>query len=165
MERDKRKNGDDGFCIQVYSPGNFIAKDITFAGPVNIGTMNGDNMTFTDDQIAEAIAAINGRKKALNSKRKWAAVHWGLRWYCNYPKEPMAFCERVKGLPLGQLEFECDYNSIRHFCGFSFMDQDARMMDKVKPSKMDMSFFLQCREVVLALATELGKAALPKIKL
>ena len=43
--------------------------------------------------------------------------------------------------------------------------QDARFMDKVKPSKMDEGFFMECRQVVLALTTELGKAALPKISI
>ena len=138
----------DGFTINVNSPGNFIAKEITFTGPVNIGGGNPDLGHYTDEQIAEAITAINGIGKPLNSKRKWAE-----------------FCDRVDELPLGKLEFECDYTSIRHFTTFSFMDQDARFLDKVKASKQDNDFFLQCREVVIALATELGKAALPKMKL
>ena len=29
---------DDGFCIKVYSPGNFIAKEITINGGVHLGT-------------------------------------------------------------------------------------------------------------------------------
>lgn len=159
-------NNDSDFKIIVNSPGNFIAKEIHISGDVNI---NGDSGQvkqngFTDEQIAQAITAINGEKKPLNSKRKWAAVHWGLRWYCNYPTGPKEFCEKIGELPLGELEFKCDYNSIRHFSTVSFMNQDARQMDKVKPSKMDEEFFLQCRTVVLALATELGNAALPKIK-
>ena len=159
----EKDNG--GFTIIVNSPGNFIAKDINFTGPVNIGGGNPDLGHYTDEQIAEAITAINGIGKPLNSKRKWAAVHWGLRWYCNFPTGTKEFCDRVDELPLGKLEFECDYTSIRHFTTFSFMDQDARFLDKVKASKQDNDFFLQCREVVIALATELGKAALPKMKL
>lgn len=158
-------NNNDGFTINVNSPGNFIAKEITFTGTVNIGNGNTDYGGYTDEQIAQAITAINGAKKPLNSKRKWAAVHWCLRWYCNYPTGAKEFCDRVKELPLGPLEYECDYTSIRHFSTLSFMDQDARQMDKVKPSKMDFDFFLQCRTVVLALVTELGKAALPKVNL
>ena len=74
------------------------------------------------------------------------------------------FCERVKGLPLGALEFECDYDNFRRDCTSTFMEQDARYLDKVKASKSDNAFFLQCREVVLALVTELGKAVLPKVE-
>lgn len=161
MERQKRDN--DGFSINVYSPGNFIAREITFTGTVNIGGGQTDTNGFSDEQIAQAIKAINGAKKPLNMKRKWAAVYWCLKWYCNYPTNVNDFCEKVKGLPLGELEYECDYNNIRRECALTFMDQDARFMDKVKPSKADQDFFLQCREVVLALVTELGKAALPKV--
>lgn len=158
-------NNNDGFCINVNSPGNFIAKEITFTGTVNIGGGNTGCGGYTDEQIAQAITAINGVKKPLNSKRKWAGVYWCLRWYCNFPPNAKDFCERVKELPLGELEFECAYNSIRHESTLSFMDQDARFMDKVKMSKMDEGFFKECRQVVLALATELGKAALPRLNL
>ena len=72
-------NNNDGFTINVNSPGNFIAKEITFTGTVNIGNGNTDYGGYTDEQIAQAITAINGAKKPLNSKRKWAAVHWCLR--------------------------------------------------------------------------------------
>ena len=153
----------DGFSINVYSPGNFIAREITFTGTVNIGNGNTESSGYSDEQIAQAITAINGKQKPLNSKRKWAAVHWCLRWYCNFPPSAKEFCERVKDLPLGNLEYECDYDSIRHFSTLSFMDQDARFMDKVKPSKQDIGFFQDCRQVVLALVAELGKAVLPKV--
>ena len=160
MEENKNN---DGFSINVYSPGNFIAKEITFTGTVNIGSGNAAANGYSDEQIAQAIKAINGSKKPLNSKRKWAAVYWCLKWYCNFPANVSDFCDRVNGLPLGGLEYECDYNNIRRECALTFMDQDARYMDKVKPSKADNDFFQQCREVVLALVTELGKAALPQI--
>lgn len=163
MEEQKKNN--DGFNINVYSPGNFIAKEITFTGTVNIGGGNTDIGGYTDEQIALAIKAINGEKKPLNSKRKWAAVFWCLRWYCDFPTNTKDFCERVKQLPLGKLEYECDYENIRHDCTASFMEQDARYMDKVKPSKNDQTLFLQCREIVLTLVKELGKAALPKVDL
>ncbi len=161
------KNEKGCFNVHVYSPGNMFANNITFEAPVYIGGAN--NLTqqngFTDDQIAQAIKKINGDGKPLDSKRKWAAVHWFLRWACNYPSTPKEFCERVEGLPLGDLQYECDYNSIRHFSTLTFMNQDARQIDKVKPNKQDEPFFLQCREVVLALAEELGKASFPKPKI
>ncbi len=166
MGKDNEKEK-GGFVVHVYSPGNMFAENITFEAPVYFGGQGCDlagQNGYSDEQIARAIEAINGKNKPLNSKRKWAAVHWCLRWYCNCPKSANDFCERVKVLPLGELEYECDYNSIRHFCTLSFMDEDARHMDKVKASKNDQDFFLQCREVVVALVTELGKTALPKPK-
>ena len=151
---------EDGFCIKVYSPGNLIAKVITINGDVHLGGSTDAN-GYSDEQIAKAISAINGEKKPLNSKRLWAAVYWYLKWTCGFPIKPQDFCDRVSQLPLGELEFECDYNSIRHFTSLTFMNQDPRQLDKVKPSKMDEPFFMQCRVVVLALQEQLGKSSLP----
>jgi hypothetical protein len=159
------ENNNDGFTINVNSPGNFIARDITFTGPVNIGNGSTDCGGFSDEQIAQAIKAICGKGKPLNSKKRWAGVFWCLRWYCNFPPTAKEFCERVAKLPLGKLDFECDYGCIRHDCTLSFMDENARYIDKARYSNMDTDIFMQCREVVLALAAELGKAALPKIKI
>ena len=52
----------DGFTINVNSPGNFIAKEITFTGPVNIGGGNPDLGHYTDEQIAE---------KGLQALKDW----------------------------------------------------------------------------------------------
>ena len=41
---------DDGFCINVYSPGNFIAKTISI-GTLNMGSPSQGN-GFSDEQIA-----------------------------------------------------------------------------------------------------------------
>ena len=70
---------DDGFSINVYSPGNLIAKEITINGGVHLGGSS-EMGGFSDEQIAQAIRAINGKGKPLNSKRKWAGVHWSCRW-------------------------------------------------------------------------------------
>ena len=74
------------------------------------------------------------------------------------------FCERVKKLPFEKpLEITCDYNNIRRFCICSFMDYDARDIEKVKVSSMDQDIFSWCREIALKLAEELGKTYLPKV--
>ena len=155
---DKKDHG--GFQINIYSPGNLIADSITIAGDVNIGTQL-PKQKYTKEQIANAIMNINGEGKPLNSKRLWAAVYWYLRWACGYPVKVQEFCEKIRTLPLGELEYECDYNSIRHFTSLSFMNQDATQLDKVKPSKNDEAFFQQCRVVVLALQEKLGIASIP----
>ena len=77
----------------------------------------------------------------------------------------MDFCNRIKELPLGKLEYECDYNNIRKFCKMAFMDDDARHLDKITPGRSEKDFFMQSREVVVALVSELGKATLPKVEI
>ena len=114
---------DDGFCIKVYSPGNFIAKEITFTGPVNIGGGNLETNGFTDEQIAKALMACVGEDKVINIMRKWAGAYWCLRWKCNYPVDIKEFCNKIEGLKLSVPErLKCDYNNIRKFCKLSFMD-------------------------------------------
>jgi hypothetical protein len=154
---------DDGFCIKVYSPGNFIAKEITINGGVHLGT-NTESGGFSDEQIAKALAACVGKGKVIDLKQKWAGAYWYLRWACNYPVDVQKFCEKVKSLPYEKpLGIVCDYNNIRRFCICSFMDYDARDTEKVKVSSMDQDVFSWCREIALKLAEELGKTYLPKV--
>ena len=116
---------------------------------------------FTDEQIARALEAVCGEGRPVNEKRKWAAVYWCLRWYCNYPVKGSEFCSRVARLPFTKrLKPECDNDNIRRLIMASFMEQDARQIDNVKPEKKDEDFFAECKVVVQALAQELGNAAL-----
>ncbi len=153
---------DDGFTIKVYGSGNFIAKDMKFEGPINIGTGsdNTNHQSYTDEQIARAIEAIAGKDKPLNSKQLWGAVYWCLRWYCNFPVKGSEFCERVEKLPFsGKIEPECELDNFRKFLNLSFMNQNCRELDDIKPSKMDKTVFTQYRTVVIALVEELQKTS------
>ena len=154
---------DDGFTINVYSPGNLIAKTITINGGVHLGgsTASGG---FSDEQVAKALTACVGKGKVIDQKQKWAGAYWYLRWACNYPVDAQKFCDRIHGLPFSQeLEIACDYNNIRRLCTCSFMDYDVREMEKVRVSNMDQDVYLWCREVALKFAEELGKSYLPQI--
>jgi len=111
---------------------------------------------YSDVQIARAIEAICGDGKALDTKQKWAGVHWLLRWECNYPARPKEFCERIATLPLREdLAYKCDYRNIREISTLSFLNEDPRQMERVRYSKNDEAVFLQLREVVQALQREL----------
>ena len=69
---------DDGFCINVYSPGNFIAKEIHI-GTLNMGAQT-ENNGYGDEQVAQALMACVGDDKVINNMRKWAGAYWCLRW-------------------------------------------------------------------------------------
>ncbi len=165
METNNEKN-DDGFILNIYSPGNLIAKEINISGSVYLasGESNHKQNGYTDEQIAQAIEQICGKDKPLNIKQLWAGVYWCLRWYCNFPVKGTDFCDRVKTLPFSKkLDPECDYNNIRRQITMSFMNQDCREMEKVKPSRDDEQYFILCRTIVIALVQELGKISLLKI--
>ena len=158
---DKGNAGD--FCINVNSPGNFIAREITFTGTVNIGGHQ-ETGGFSDEQIIKALKAIVGKDKPISNKHKWAGAYWWLRWACNFPVDVQEFCNRIKALPGADgLEISCDYENIRKLATLSFMNQDPRQMDKVKVSNNERTEFFQYREVALKLGEELGKIYLPSI--
>lgn len=152
-ENDK---GNDGFNVSIYSQGNFIAREMTFSGPINIGTGGSDTTIYSDEQVARALESIVGRGKPINAKWKWAGAYWFLRWACAYPVDVKDFCDKANGLPFSkQLEVGCDYRNVREVATLSFMGQDPRQMDKVKPSTNDLTQFAVCREIVLKLAESL----------
>ena len=151
------------FSINVYSPGNLIAQEITINGNVSLG---GDMQHggFSDEQVAQALMACVGSDKVISNKKRWAGAYWCLRWMCNYPVDVLKFCEKIQSLPATlPAGYECSYESIRKLCNLSFMDYDPRKMDDVKVSRNDQAEFMVCREVALKLAEELGKAYLPKL--
>lgn len=138
---------------------DIIAKTTTINGS---GAFGSNTMTdhFSDEQIARALLACVGKGKVIDNKQKWAGGYWFLRWVCNFPVDVKKCCERIMGLPYHKkLEIVCDYDNIRRICTCSFMEYDARVMDKVKVSNMDQEVFNWCREIVLKLDEELGKRA------
>ena len=159
----EEKSSDGGFTINVNSPGNFIAKEITFTGPVNIGGST-EQGGYTDEQIKTALEAIVGEKKVINRQWKWAGAYWYLRWACNYPVDIKEFCEKIDSLKLKIDEkYSCVYENFRKYCTFSFIDYDPKKMDSVKYSKNDAAIFAEFRTITQKLAEELGKAYLPKL--
>lgn len=153
----------DGFTINVNSPGNFIAKEITFTGTVNIGGST-EQGGYTDEQIKTALEAIVGEKKVINRQWKWAGAYWYLRWACNYPVDIKEFCEKIDSLKLKIDEkYSCAYENFRKYCTSSFIDYDPKKMDSVKYSKNDAAIFAEFRTITQKLAEELGKAYLPKL--
>ena len=160
MGNNEMNNTGNGFHVHVYSSGNNIAQSmtVTYNSPVYNGQGQQEEVVYTDEEIAKALININGKYKAIDSKQKWAGAHWGLRWVCNFPAKPQDFCDRVALLPLpDDLEFKCDYRNIREISTLSFMNEDARYLENVRYSKADEPVFLQMKEVVTALRTELQK--------
>ena len=154
-----------GMTIYINSPGNLIAQTININGNVNLGGSL-DTNGFSDEQVKCALEAVVGKGRVIDAKWKWAGAYWYLRWAANYPVDVKKFCEKIDGLQLHVDEgYECQYENIRKQCTCSFMSCDARKLDKVAVSRNDQDVFAQCREIVLKLAEELGKAYLPKVEM
>ncbi len=158
-----KNSNNDGFTINVNSPGNFIAKEIKFTGTVNIGGST-EQGGYNDEQVKKALEAIVGENKVINRQWKWAGAYWYLRWTCNYPVDIKEFCEKIDSLKLNvDKRYNCVYENFRKYCTYSFIDYDPKKMDSVKYSKNDAAVFAEIRAVAQKLAEELGKAYLPKL--
>lgn len=152
-------SGASGKGVFTFS-GNLFAKGCTFSGPVNFGggAAQAQPVSYSDEQVAQAIKAICGEGLALDEKQKWAGVYWYLRWAADYPLKSQEFCERIDRLPFTQdLPVKCNVNNIRRLVTTQLMSQDARDLGHVRPTRSDEQLFAQLRPVVVALARELGK--------
>ena len=152
-------SGASGKGVFTFS-GNLFAKGCTFSGPVNFGggAAQAQPVSYSDEQVAQAIKAICGEGLALDEKQKWAGVYWYLRWAAGYPLKSQEFCERIDRLPFTQdLPVKCNVNNIRRLVTTQLMSQDARDLGHVRPTRSDEQLFAQLRPVVVALARELGK--------
>ncbi|MBR5656302.1 MAG: hypothetical protein IKW98_06425 [Prevotella sp.] len=136
---------------------NQLRKDIKR----RVKELNEEGDGFSDKEVAQVLEACVGKGLVVDAKWKWVGVYWYLRWTCNYPVDAKEFCAKIKSLDLDiPAEYECSYESIRKICTLSFMDYDPRRMEYVRVSKNDQNMFSQCREIVLKIATELGKTRL-----
>jgi len=114
--------------------------------------------SYSDEQVATALANIVGRGKPIDAKWKWAGAIWLLQWVCNYPSNARMACERINQLPLPEgLEYACDYRNVREVTTLPFLNEDARHIERVKYSKNDEGVFLEMKKVVKALGEELKK--------
>ena len=122
------------------------------------------SLEYSDEEVAEALANIVGKGKAIDAKKKWAGAIWLLQWVCNYPFNTKQACERINLLPLpADLAYKCDYRNVRELSTLSFMQEDARYLDRVHYSKNDKGAFLEMKSVVIALGEELAKTANQKV--
>ena len=154
LHRSKSESG------KLYITGNLFAEGCTFGGPIYFGdgTAPAQPVSYSDEQVAQALANIVGRGKAIDAKKKWAGAIWLLQWVCSYPSNTKQACERIRSLPLpADLEYECDYRNVRELTTLSFFREDARRLDAVKYSKNDEEAFKDMTKVVVALDEELKK--------
>lgn len=145
-------NNDGGFCVQVYGSGNNIAKEmtITYNGDVFNGQAERPKKTYSDEQIAEALIAINGKEKVLNNYQLWLGACCFLMARCHYPKDLELCCNKITGLPYGinKLEFDCKYENIRKLNYLKFVNTDIAEWDDYEPKDDEKKLFYGCKAVM-----------------
>ena len=117
---------------------------------------------ITDEHIAKALIAINGKDKAVNSQVAWLGACCFLAWNHGYPRNLGDCCKKIGELPLIKdcLEYECKYESIRKFGSWKFVSMDAREWPQYMPREEEKPMFEKCLSVYLALEKEISNQAL-----
>ena len=117
-----------------------------------------ENPQVTDEQIANAIRAINGKGKPLGGYQAWLGACCILSWKYGYPRNLKDCCERVSFLPLEGVEYICKYENIRKLIAVnSFIKEDARTWNSYKPKESERKLFNECLSVAQAFDAEIQK--------
>lgn len=112
----------------------------------------------TDEQVANAIRAINGKNKPLDNYQRWLGACCLLAWKYDYPRNIGVCCQRINSLGMNDLEYECKYENIRKLTTTNrFVKEDARYWDSYKPKEDERKLFNECLLVAQALDAEIQK--------
>ncbi len=159
MEND---NNTGGFHVHVYSSGNNIAQTITqtYYGDVYNGqTPQQQTPKVTNEQIAQALLAINGKDKVINNYQLWLGACCLLMWKYGFPKNLEDCCDYITNLPFGdeRPKLECKYESIRKFSYLRFVKLNIDEWDEYQPNDDEKKLFYGCNMVRKELEKEILK--------
>jgi hypothetical protein len=161
MKNKEMKDTGSGFHVHVYSSGNNIAESITqtytINGNVYFGSRQAEKPKATKEQIAHALAALNGRGNVIDSQRAWLGACLLLGWKYGFSRNLSDCCKQIDQLPLdmGKLEFQCKYESIRMYASWKFVKENYANWPTLVPREDERPLFEKCLSVAMALDQEI----------
>ncbi len=113
----------------------------------------------TNDQIARAIAAINGKDNVLRNFQDWLGVCCLLSSKYDFPIRLEDCVSQILELPFanGDLEVECKYDNIRRFTTNKFVGISYERWGSYVPNDTERTLFQKCFTVARALDNEIEK--------
>ena len=138
--------------MEMFSKGNVRIDQVIFE-------VKGDNYyhkdrckesksKVTDEQVSNAILAINGEKKPLNEKQLFLGVICVLLSKYGWTGKFSTCCNRINELPMKDMfEKECDYNSIKVLTAYKFASVDYKDWETYEPSSSERMIFKKCKAV------------------
>ena len=109
---------------------------------------NKETQEVTDEQISQAIMAINGDKKPLNEKQLFLGVLCVLISKYGWVGKWATCCTKINSLPMRDMfEKECDYNSIKVLTAYRFANVDYKEWEKYEPTDSERLMFKKCKSV------------------
>ena len=154
------ENNKTGNNIQNYFYGN--VKTVVYGDcHINEGIVTQDKKKVTDEQIARALMAINGKNKAIDSQRAWLGACLLLGWKYGYSRNLGDCCKQIEALPIDieSLEFQCKYDRIRMYGSWKFIKEDYNNWPSYTPRDDERLIFEKCLAVAQALEKEIEKQA------
>lgn len=103
---------------------------------------------ITDEQISQAIMAINGDDKPLNEKQLFLGVICVLISKHGWVGKWATCCTRINSLPQKDMfEKPCDYNSIKALTALKFASVNYNEWEKYEPTVSERFIFKKCKLV------------------
>ena len=96
----------------------------------------------TEEHIARALMALNGKGKPIDSQRAWLGACCLLGWKYGFPRNLKDCCQQLEGLvDMGELEFECKYDSIRMYASWKFVKEKYDDWEDYTPRDDERAMF------------------------
>ena len=118
----------------------------------------------TEEHIARALMALNGKGKPIDSQRAWLGACCLLGWKYGFSRNLKDCCQQLEGLvDMGELEFECKYDSIRMYGSWKFVKEKYDDWEDYTPRDDERAMFEKSLSVAQSLEKEILKQAELKV--
>ncbi len=158
MEKDKKEKLVSGmFANATFT--NSVVVGVAETGSTVYYNKGGENKKPTDEQLAKAIAAINGKDKVLKNYQDWLGVCCLLSSKYDFPMKLDDCVEQINSLPFkeGELSVECRFDNIRRFGNNRFVTLDVEKWKNYDPNPSEETIFRKSFTIVRALENSIEK--------
>lgn len=115
---------------------------------------------YTDEVVARAIMAINGKFKPLCEKQLYLGIIKVLSNKCGWSAKWQTSCDHINELPLikeADLEIKCDYNNLKGPIGMRFASLEYPEWEDYEPKATERDVFLKNKALAHLFEEELDR--------
>ena len=141
---------------------NYYEGAVSYAAPVNYNAEKQDARPstgeYSDEVVARAIAALNGKDKPLCEKQLFLAVVKVLACKCGWSGKWAKSCERINQLPIAeQLEVKCDANNLKAPSALKFASLEYAEWEDYVPKENEREVFRKNKKLARTFEEELDR--------
>ena len=115
---------------------------------------------YTDEVVARAIMAINGKLKPLCEKQLYLAIIKVLSYKCGWSPRWQTSCDHINELPYikeADLEIKCDYNNLKGPIGMRFATLEYPEWEEYMPKATERDIFQKNKALAHLFEEELDR--------